>query len=69
MNKYESVIIVNPNVEENLGSGGFRQTREQSIFDRINSDDGLSEEELKNLHLAGVHESDIINLLKDAFGI
>ena len=39
-----------PNVEENLGSGGFRQTREQSIFDRINSDDGLSEEELKNMN-------------------
>ncbi len=29
----------------------------------------VTEEELKNLHLAGVHESDIINLLKDAFGI
>ena len=39
-----------PNVEENLGSGGFRQTREQSIFDRINSDDGLSEEELNNMN-------------------
>ena len=39
-----------PNVEENLGSGGFRQTREQSIFDRVNSDEGLSEEELNNMN-------------------
>ena len=39
-----------PNVEENLGGGGFRQTREQSIFDRVNSDEGLSEEELNNMN-------------------
>lgn len=39
-----------PNVEENLGNSGFRQTREQSIFDRVNSDDGLSEEELANMN-------------------
>lgn len=41
-------IYYDPNVDENL-EGGFRKTKEQSIFERAASDDGLSDEELKNM--------------------
>ena len=42
-------IYYDPNVDENL-EGGFRKTKEQSIFERAVSDDGLSDEELKNMN-------------------